>query len=360
MTEVVAALIWDQNKFLACQRPAHKARGLLWEFVGGKVEPGETAEAALIRECREELAVTVEVGPVFMEVTHTYPDLTVHLVLYNAAIADGTPQLLEHNAFAWITTEEIDSYDFCPADVDILRKLKGVKSALEACLISLADPTYKEFQCGLMPTVAPHKVLGVRMPQLRAFAKQLYRFCDIPQFLNALPHRYYEEDNLHALLICEMKDYSETVSALDRFLPFVDNWATCDMLSPKAFRRHPDGLIPQVNRWLESPYEYVRRFGISVLMKYYLDDFFAPEHLIRAAAVPRKEYYVKMMVAWYFATALAKQYDAAVTILIDRVLDPWTHNKAIQKAIESYRISDSKKAYLRSLKIKQKEGNYYA
>ena len=124
MTEVVAALIWDENRFLACQRPAHKARGLLWEFVGGKVEPGETKQQALIRECQEELAVTVEVRDVFMEVDHIYPDLTVHLTLFNASIAEGIPQKIEHNDLRWITVEEIDQYEFCPADEEILRRLK--------------------------------------------------------------------------------------------------------------------------------------------------------------------------------------------------------------------------------------------
>ena len=126
MTEVVAALIWDENRFLACQRPAHKARGLLWEFVGGKVEPGETREQALIRECQEELAVTVAVQDVFMEVDHVYPDLTVHLTLFNASIAEGTPQKIEHNDLRWITVEEIDQYEFCPADEEILRRLKEI------------------------------------------------------------------------------------------------------------------------------------------------------------------------------------------------------------------------------------------
>ena len=124
MTEVVAALIWNQNKFMICQRPAHKARGLLWEFVGGKVEPGETKEQALIRECREELAVTLRVGEIFMDVVHEYPDLTVHLALYNAVISEGTPQMLEHNDIRWITVDEIDRYEFCPADDAILKKLK--------------------------------------------------------------------------------------------------------------------------------------------------------------------------------------------------------------------------------------------
>ena len=197
MTEVVAALIWNGNKFLACQRPAHKARGLLWEFVGGKVEAGETPQAALVRECWEELAVTVDVGSVFMDVTHVYPDLTVHLTIFNAVITEGIPQLLEHNAISWITTDEIDEYDFCPADVDILARLKGVRNAVDAHLASAADPGYKKFQCSLMPTVSSETVLGVRMPQLRLFAKHFSKYFDQSEFFDQLPHKYHEENNLH-------------------------------------------------------------------------------------------------------------------------------------------------------------------
>lgn len=360
MTEVVAALIWREDRFLACQRPAHKTRGLLWEFVGGKVEPGETFQDALIRECYEELAVTIEVGPVFMEVTHNYPDMTVHLTLFNAFITKGEPQLLEHNAFAWITTEEIDTLDFCPADVDILHRLKHVHSSLHACLLSLADSDYQVFQSKLMPDTDSKRVLGVRMPQLRKLAKKLDRYVAVPAFLNALPHQFYEEDNLHALQINAIPDYSAAVEALERFLPYVDNWATCDLLSPKAFQCHPDGLLRQVEKWLSSPLVYTRRFGIGVLMKYYLDMYFSEEQLQLVLNTPHDEYYVRMMVAWYYATALAKQYPAAVSILEKRLLDPWTHNKTIQKAIESYRISDDHKKYLRTLKIYQKEGKKHA
>ena len=352
MTEVVAALIWKGNRFLACQRPAHKARGLLWEFVGGKVEAGESAAAALVRECREELGVSVAVGSVFMEVTHTYPDMTVHLTLFNAVISEGTPQLLEHNAFAWITTDEIDGYAFCPADIEILERLKSIDNAVQACLISLADPEYKRFQCGLMPTVAREKVLGVRMPQLRAFLKQLPLFVDPCKYLNMLPHKYYEEDMLHGLIISRMQSGSDAIAELNRFLPFVDNWATCDLISPKAFSAHPTELFSQICGWLKDSHTYTQRFGVGMLMKFYLDTYFDKRHFDLVIAVPRDEYYVRMMVAWYFATALAKQYDAAVKILEDALLDPWTHNKTIQKAIESYRIPEERKTYLRSLKIK--------
>ena len=359
MVEVVAALIWRGDRFLACQRPAHKARGLLWEFVGGKVEAGETLQDALIRECQEELAVSIAVDSVFMEVTHEYPDITVHLTLFNAFIVEGEPQMLEHHALAWITPEEIDGLAFCPADEEILKCLKEVRNPLGARLYGLADAGYKAFQCKLMPDVSPGCVLGVRFPQLRKLSKQLQRESAMRTFLTELPHKYYEENNLHALCINELKDYSLVVNALEQFLPYVDNWSTCDTLAPKIFRKCPEALLPQVARWLQSDHSYTRRFGISVLMRNYLETQFLPESMQWVLKTPHDEYYVRMMVAWYFATALAKQYDAAVEILEKKCLDPWTHNKTIQKALESYRISAQQKAYLRTLKISQKKGNCY-
>lgn len=360
MIEVVAALIWDGDRFLACQRPAHKTRGLLWEFVGGKVEPGETHQEALIRECREELCVTVSVGSVFMDVTHTYPDITVHLTLFNSTIVAGEPKLLEHNALAWVKPKEIDNMEFCPADVDILQKLKNVRGYLDANLIALADPAYKAFQGRLMPDTDHDRILGVRMPVLRKFAKSLDDAMDVASFMGTLPHRYFEEDNLHALFINNVTEYSDAVTALDRFLPYIDNWATCDMLTPKAFSSRPEGLLEEVKTWLSSTGVYTRRFGIGVLMKFYLGTNFEIEQLNWVLNTRRDAYYVKMMVAWYFATALAMQYDAAIKILQNCLLDPWTHNKTIQKAIESNRISSSQKTYLRTLRIHMKEGNNYA
>lgn len=358
ITEVVAALIWDGNRFLACQRPAHKDRALLWEFAGGKVEPDETGPQALIRECREELGITVSVGDVFMDVTHTYPDLTIHLTLYHAAIAKGTPRLLEHSAMRWVTVKEMDALPFCPADAVILERLRGydrsedVRRRLTEQLFSLGDAAYREFHCRLIPTVPPEAVIGVRTPALRSLAKELQRSPDASVFLDSLPHRYYEENNLHGMLLSEMRDFDRTIAELDRFLPSVDNWATCDLLAPRAFRSHPPELLPHIDRWLASDHPYTVRFAIGMLMKYYLDEAFMPEYPDRVAAVTGKDYYIRMMVAWYFATALAKQYEAALPYLETRRLDPWTHNKAIQKAVESYRITDTQKTYLRSLKIK--------
>ncbi len=352
ITDVVAALIWDGDRFLACQRPAHKARGLLWEFVGGKVEPGESHRDALIRECYEELAIQVRVGEVFMTLVHEYPDLTVRLTLFNASICGGEVQMIEHNDIRWITTAEVDHYDFCPADEEILRRLKTVENGIQAELISMADAQYRRFQTALMPTVDPQKVIGIRMPNLRTFAKQIQKVSVDPTFFEKLPHRYYEEDNLHGIFISDMENYSDTVKALDRFLPFVDNWATCDLIAPKAFRKRPEPLLAKVNEWISSEHTYTVRFAIGVLMRYYLDDGFSPEYMNIVSRIKSEEYYVNMMIAWYFATALAKQYSSAIKLIENRMLSPWVHNKTIQKAIESYRITPEQKKYLRTLKIR--------
>jgi len=348
MTDVVAALIWDKDRFLACQRPAHKARGLLWEFVGGKVEPGETKEEALIRECREELDITVVPGSVFMELVHEYPDLTVRLTLFNASISKGVPKKLEHNDLRWITTDQIPEFKFCPADVEILERLMQIRSGIQAQLISAADPAYREFQRKLIPTAPPESVLGVRVPVLRSLASQMRRPGEGEWFLKQLPHTYLEEDYLHAILISQLKD---PLPALEQFLPHVQNWAVCDAISPKAFGAPSPELMEHVKSWLKDSRPYIRRFGLGVLMKYFLEDRFEPDHLTLAASVNADDYYVKMMIAWYFATALAKQYDEAVKVLENRLLEPWVHNKTLQKALESYRVTQAHKEYLKSLKL---------
>ena len=353
MTQVVAALIWDENRFLACQRPSHKARGSLWEFVGGKVEPGESPQQALIRECREELAVEIDVQEVFMELIHEYPDLTVKLTLFHASIASGTPKLLEHQDIRWITTAQIDDFVFCPADEVILDALKQVDTRLQARLYPLRDESYKRFHCSLMPTVPESKVLGIRMPVLRKFVKTLTAQ-EKNRVLQELPHRFYEESNLTALIINEIRDECAAVEALERFLPLVDNWATCDLLSPKAFTSRPEGLEIQIQKWITSDKEYTVRFGIGMLLKFYLGEGFRQEHLQWVASVSSDTYYVRMMVAWYFATALAKQYSSAVQWIEQKKLSTWIHNKTIQKAIESYRIPAETKVYLKSLKHKEK------
>lgn len=219
-------------------------------------------------------------------------------------------------------------------------------------LMRLRDPDYREFQSKLIPTVDPETVIGVRTPELRALAKRLAKRPETEAFLAELPHWYFDENQLHGFLISGMRDYERCIAALERFLPFVDNWATCDQMSPKVFRTHRAELLPYIRRWLESGETYTVRFALGMLMEHYLDADFAPEYPALAASVRSDEYYVNMMIAWYFATALAKQYDTVLPYLKQHRLAAWTHNKTIRKAVESYRIPPERKAYLKTLKIR--------
>ena len=217
-------------------------------------------------------------------------------------------------------------------------------------LFRLRDGKYRDFQSRLIPTAAPETIIGVRPPELRRFAKELMKRGHISPFLEALPHRYFDENQLHAFLLSELKDYGRCLEEVCRFLPYIDNWATCDQLSPKVFARHRGELIEEIRKWIRSGQTYTVRFGIGMLMQHFLDDGFDPVYPEMTASIRSDEYYVNMMIAWYFATALAKQYEAVLPFLEEKRLAPWTHNKAIQKALESYRIKPEQKAYLRSLK----------
>ncbi|HEX2938628.1 MAG TPA: DNA alkylation repair protein [Ruminiclostridium sp.] len=226
-----------------------------------------------------------------------------------------------------------------------------IAKTIQSSLFELQDLKYRDFQCKLMPTVNPDTVIGVRTPELRKLAKKFAKMPEIAEFLDVLPHKYYEENNLHGFLLETIKDYDRVVAALDKFLPYVDNWATCDLMSPKVFKKHLPELLEKIKVWLKSDHTYTVRFGIEMLMSFYLDEYFEPEYLVLVSGVKSEEYYVKMMIAWYFATALAKQYDFSLPFIEQHRLDKWEHNKAIQKAIESYRITDDQKAYLRTLKV---------
>lgn len=219
-------------------------------------------------------------------------------------------------------------------------------------LFDLQDENYRKFSSSLMPTVDAELVIGVRTPDLRKFAKKLANDPGMDIFLHSLPHWYYEENNLHGFLIEGMKDFEICVRELEVFLPYIDNWATCDLISPKTFKKHLPELLDKIRVWIVSDRVYTVRFGIGMLMKYYLDDAFEPEYLEMVCSVRSEEYYVNMMVAWYFATALAKQYDSALPYIEQKKLETWTHNKAIQKSVESRRITEEQKNYLRSLRIK--------
>lgn len=223
--------------------------------------------------------------------------------------------------------------------------------AITRQLLSLQDETYRRFQQKLMPTVAPEAVIGVRMPQLRSYARTLYGTPEATEFLTLLPHRYYEENNLHVLLLENTGDYDAVIHALDAFLPYVDNWATCDLISPRVFSKHLPELYEKIKSWISSGQVYTIRFGIEMLMRFYLDTAFSPKMLELAASVRSEEYYVNMMIAWYFATALAKQYASTLPFLEARRLSRWTHNKTIQKAMESFRVPEEHKATLRTLKL---------
>lgn len=213
------------------------------------------------------------------------------------------------------------------------------------------DAEYQSFQVKLLPTLNPNTVIGVRTPVLRKLAKALYKENDFTEFINNLPHEYFDENQLHALLISEIKDFERCIEELNKFLPCVDNWATCDQMSPKVFKKHKEGLPEQIKTWLVSQKPYTVRFAIGMLMEHFLDDAFDMQYPKLVSEIRSEEYYVNMMIAWYFATALAKRYEETLPFLENKTLDRWTHNKTIQKALESYRISDGQKRYLRTLKL---------
>lgn len=219
-------------------------------------------------------------------------------------------------------------------------------------LFELSDKEYAKFQSKLTPSVDSAIFIGVRVPECRKLAKELYKNnpAEVDDFLNSLPHKYYDENMLHGLLISEIGDYNRCMKELEDFLPYVDNWAVCDIMSPKCFRKHKNELLSAIELWTKSSEEYTVRFGLEMLMSHYLDDDFKPGILEIAAAVRSDKYYVNMMIAWFFATALTKQWNSTVSYIENNRLDPWVHNKTIQKARESYRITDEQKQYLLSLK----------
>lgn len=228
--------------------------------------------------------------------------------------------------------------------------MKDIKD-IQKELFGLSDGTYRIFQSRLVPSVSPQRIIGVRIPVLRKYAGELARSGDFGAFLEVLPHEYYDEDNLHAFLIEKIRDFDLALSETERFLPYIDNWATCDMFMPRVFGKNKEKLISHVIKWINSKEAYTVRYGIGILMRLYLDGDFKDEYASLAASVRFEEYYVKMMQAWYFATALAKQHDAVIGYITEKRLDPWVHNKTIQKAAESYRIPPEVKKSLKALKI---------
>lgn len=212
------------------------------------------------------------------------------------------------------------------------------------------DCKYAEFQSRLIPTIPADTIIGVRTPVLRKMAKDLKKDERKSEFLAQLPHAYFDENQLHGFLISEISDFGECVAEVERFLPYIDNWATCDQTSPKCFKKHKAELLPFIRKWLTSEHTYTVRFAIGMLMQHFLDEDFSPEYLELAAGIKSEEYYINMEIAWYMATALAKQWDAAIPLLENAKMDVWVHNRTIQKARESYRITPQQKEYLKSLK----------
>ena len=219
-------------------------------------------------------------------------------------------------------------------------------------LCKLQDEKYKEMQIKIIPSAGADRIIGVRTPELRKLAKDYLKREDVQDFLDDLPHKYFDEDQLHAFILSGMKDYDKCMEKLEKFLPYVNNWATCDQMSPKVFKKHRSELLTHTKKWIKSKETYTVRFGIGMLMEHFLDEDFDIKYPEMVAKVRSEEYYINMMIAWYFATALAKQYDAIIPFIEEKKLDTWTHNKAIQKSVESYRITDEQKAYLKTLKIK--------
>ncbi|MCR4933447.1 MAG: DNA alkylation repair protein [Lachnospiraceae bacterium] len=223
---------------------------------------------------------------------------------------------------------------------------------LQKALFDNQDKEYRVFQQKLMPGIDLNDIIGVRLPVIRKIAKENAKTEDAKKFLDSLPHKYYDENQLHGFLINQIKDYDECVKRIDEFLPYVDNWAVCDSINPKMLSKHKEELIKDIKRWVSSKETYTIRHGIHMLMAFFLDSDFKKEYLEIPAKIVSEEYYVNMMIAWFFATALAKKWDETITYIEEKKLPVWVHNKTIQKAIESYRVNEEHKQYLRTLKIK--------
>ena len=227
-------------------------------------------------------------------------------------------------------------------------------NTLQRQLFDLQDLKYREFHSKLMPGIAKETIIGIRTPVLRNFVKEFRKTDEAKLFLAELPHQYYEENNIHMMLIAQIRDYETCIAEVNRFLPYINNWATCDLPAPKCFEEYREELLPVIREWLLTTDTYTIRYGIGLLMRLYMDDMYRPEYADLVARVRSEEYYVNMMIAWYFATALAKQWDTVIPYLEERKLDRWVHQKTIQKAVESFRITPEQKVYLKSLRYPRK------
>lgn len=345
---VAAAIIRRDGRILICQRPENKARGGLWEFPGGKLEYGETAEDALVRECREELGVDVKPKSLFLESFYDYPDISVRLSFLNSSLQDGEPRLLEHAAIKWVRPEELSEYDFCPADSGIVTRLVPGQGLIGG-LTENADKEYAAFQSELIPGVDPDLVLGVRLPVMRKLARSFKGSDAAERFMFSLPHTYYDENMLHAILLSEIKDYDRAVYELSAFLPYVDNWAVCDTLRPKAFIKHRAELWELIPAYLASKHEYTVRFGVEMLKVHFLDEEYGLRAMELACSVKRDEYYIKMMKAWFFADAAIKRWDEAIGFIKSGFGDAELLKMTVRKCLDSFRIPEERKEIIRNI-----------
>ena len=229
-----------------------------------------------------------------------------------------------------------------------------IRKEIRDKLFKLQDTKYRDFLGKLTPTLPPDSMIGVRTPELRRYARELAGREDIRDFMEDLPHQYFDENQLHAFILSEIKDYRQCVEGVNRFLPYVDNWATCDQMSPKVFKKHRPDLLEQIKVWIRSDRTYTVRYGIGMLMQHFLDEDYDPSYPEMVSEIRSDEYYINMMIAWYYATALAKKYDQILPYIEEHKLDDWTHNKAIQKAVESNRITPEQKEYLKGLKVRRR------
>lgn len=349
---VAAAIITENDRILVSQRPIGKARALQYEFPGGKLEKGETAEAALIRECREEMGIELKNLVFFTSLSYDYGDIRVFLNFFFAE-TDDEPMELDKQNLVRTDKAELLALDLCPADRLAAEMLVDPLGSITAELYSMQDVPYGDFTARLLPNIDRRSVIGVRMPEIRKYAKRLRRHDPetAEAFLHSLPHRYYEENNLHAYLIAEEKDQNKCMELMREFLPYVDNWSTCDTLLPKALGKDRRKTLSFADELISSGETYSVRFGIGILMKYFLKDDFDTGILDRVADICSDEYYVRMMQAWFFATALTFRYAESLEYIKNHRLCAWVHNKTIQKAVESRRIGDEKKDELRGYRI---------
>lgn len=344
-----------------------------WVGVGGKFLPGETPDECLLREVYEETGFTL-LEYRFRGFIRFSSDIwgEEFMCLYSGYKYSGDLTDCDEGEFSWIKKEEAYNLPIWEGDKAIFRALETCREFFTMEVIykgdelvnnpvpvvsplgemfKLQDKGYRDFQGKLVPGISPDTMIGIRVPALRKFAKDYKKSEGAEAFMEKLPHYFYDENLLHGILISEEKDYKRAEESLDKFLPFVDNWAVCDIIAPKSFKKNKEKLIGKISEWVDSKEPYTVRFGLEMLMTHFLDSDFKEEYLKIPARVDIDHYYVKMMVAWFFATALAKQWDATFPYIKSRRLEPWTHNKTIQKAKESFRITPEQKEMLAQLYI---------